>query len=190
MAKTATTHSPQSSELAEFSRVFEKHHDLVFRLCYRMTGNRSVAEDLTQDVFFNAYKSHQEFRNDSRISTWLYRIAVNASLNYETRKKRVRWFSLDVFFSPEADESFQDLICTSDTPHTQMEQSERGECILKAINSLPPKQRVALLSNKYDGLSYDEIALAMNCSVGAVRSYIFRAKQTLSRKLNSSKELL
>ena len=178
------------SELTEFSRLFEKHHDLVFNLCYRMIGNRSVAEDLTQDVFFNAYKAHREFRNDSQVSTWLYRIAVNVSLNYETRKKRVRWFSLDVFFNPEADESFQDLICTSDTPHTQMEQSEREECILKAINSLPPKQRIALLSNKYDGLSYEEIALAMNCSVGAVRSYIFRAKLTLSRKLSSERKLL
>ncbi|MFH0990253.1 MAG: RNA polymerase sigma factor [bacterium] len=188
MAKITDAKLLQNSALSDFKELFETYHDLIFSVCYRMTGNRTVAEDLTQDVFFNAYKAHHEFRNDSQISTWLYRIAVNVSLNYETRKKRVKWFSLDVFLNPEADEAFQDLFCTNDTPQAQLEQAEREQRILKAINSLPPKQRIALLSNKYEGLSYEAIALSMNCSVNAVRSYIFRAKQTLSRKLNLSKE--
>jgi len=179
----------KSAELIEFSELFEKYYDLVFRLCYRMTGNRSVAEDLAQDVFLKACKAYREFRNESHVSTWLYRIAMNVSLNHEMRKKRLRWLSLDVLVNPETDELFEDLICTSGTPHEQLVQAEREATILKAINLLPPKQRIALLSNKYDSLSYEAIALAMNCSVDAVRSYIFRAKQTLSRKLNSSKEL-
>jgi len=190
MRKIADTKSLHNSALADFKELFETYHDLIFSLCYRMTGNRTVAEDLTQDVFLNAYKGHCEFRNDSHISTWLYRIAVNVSLNYETKKKRVRWLSLDAILNPEANEAFQDLFCCSPTPQAQMEQAEREQRILKAINSLPPKQRIAFLSNKYRGLSYEEVALAMNCSVDSVRSYIFRAKQTLSRKLNSSKEML
>jgi len=179
----------KSAELIEFSGLFEKYYDRIFGLCYRMTGNRAVAEDLAQDVFLKACKAYHDFRNESHVSTWLYRIAMNVSLNHEMRKKRLRWLSLDVLVNPETDELFQDLICTGDTPHDQLEQAEREETILKAINSLPPKQRVALLSNKYDGLSYEEIALAMNCSVDAVRSYIFRAKQTLSKKLNSLNKL-
>ena len=156
---------------------------MVFNVAYRMLQNRNDAEDVTQDVFFQAYKSLKRFRGESQVSTWLYRIAVNRSLNHQRKKKYERWLPFD-FDTTEQHES-RPVLTTSaeENPDVLAEKSDTERIVQAAINSLPEQQRVALLLHRYDGLSYEAIAKIMECSVASVESRLHRAKQALVKKL-------
>jgi RNA polymerase sigma-70 factor (ECF subfamily) len=148
-----------------------------------MTCNRQEAEDLTQEVFLNAYKSLNRFRLESKLSTWLYRIAINHCFNQQAKKKRQRWLSLDFISDLDIDQNPALLHSANNRPDTVLEQKETELIIQKCINSLPRQQRIAIILNRYEGCTYQEIANVMQCSVASVESRLFRAKQNLYRKL-------
>ena len=173
----------QSGDHSAFRELYEMYASMVFNVSCRMLGNRHESEDVTQDVFISAYRSIKEFRSDSRLSTWLYRIAVNHCLNHQARKKREKWISLDVFSSSDADQHSSVTISKEHSPDRMLERRETEVIVQNAINTLPKQQRIALVLHRYEGLSYDEIAKIMECSVSSVESRIFRAKQNLYKKL-------
>lgn len=153
-----------------------------------MLQNREDAEDVTQDVFLQAYKSLKHFRGESNISTWLYRIAVNFSLNLQRKRKVKRWISINAestsSITKENDEfSFDIAGPIEETPGAILEKKEMEQVVLKAINALPNQQRVALLLSRYEGLSYEDIAKIMDVSVASVESRLHRAKQNLVKML-------
>lgn len=162
--------------------LFNTHNKKIFNLCLKMLGNQSEAEELTQDIFFKAYTSLNQFRSESNISTWLYRIAINLCLNYQRKKRYEQWLSLD-FLS----ESLSGKKYNSDTPKNRpdiiAEKKELEHIVQKAINSLPSQQRIALILRIYDGLSYQEISEIMKCSISSVESRLHRAKENLAKKL-------
>lgn len=168
-----------SADPTAFRDLFEAYNRMVFNICYRMTANRQEAEDLTQEVFLNTYKSIGRFRSESKLSTWLYRITINHCLNQQAKKKRQRWLSLD-FISDSEIEQNPALV---HRPDIGLEQKESELIIQKCINSLPKQQRIAIILSRYEGLSYQEIAVVMHCSVSSVESRLFRAKQNLYNKL-------
>ncbi len=177
----------QEGDHSAFKKLFDDYKIMVFNVCLSMLSNQQEAEDITQDVFFQAYKSIKRFRAESRLSTWLYRIAVNHCLNHQRRKKQARWLSLDFILESQGEKN-QDVqtlsvIASGDSPDVVLEKSERKRVVQQAINSLPKKQRIVVILHRYEGLSYKEIAEVMKCSLASVESRLHRAKVNLTKKL-------
>jgi RNA polymerase sigma-70 factor (family 1) len=171
----------KAGNMSAFKELFDDYSSLVFNVALRMLQNKEDAEDITQDTFLQSYVSIKNFRSEARLSTWLYRIAVNTSLNFQRKRKRERWLSLD--FGSDESEDPREVASTDANPQDNLERNEIELVVQKAINSLPKKQRISLLLYRYEGLSYEEIAKVMNVSVPSVESRLHRAKQALAVKL-------
>lgn len=167
-----------------FRILVEKYQAMVYKACFHILNNYQDAEDVAQDTFVEAYLSIANFRGDAKISTWLYRIAINKSKNL---LRKNRWQALmqrfDKYLPGEKPVAFD----TEDrSAHEDMhlyEKSEDQKVLWKAIENLPENQRIAFTLNKYDELSYQEIAEVMQTSLSAVESLIHRAKLNLQKKL-------
>jgi RNA polymerase sigma-70 factor (ECF subfamily) len=167
-----------------FKALVDQYKDLVLNTCYNLIGNRQDAEDVSQEVFFQVYKKVKNFRGEAKISTWLYRIAVNRSLNFVRDNKRFRWLkSLSSLPEDKGQRAEEVPASDSDRPDVALEEKERNVIVQKAIDSLPGKQRAAFVLHKYEGLSYKEIAKILECTLSSVESLIHRAKSNLQRKL-------
>lgn len=169
-------------KIAEFEKIIIKYQTMVFRTAIGFVHLKEDAEDLTQEVFLNAYNSWNNFRGDSEISTWLYRIAINLSLNFIEKSKRKNFLQLtgDTFiylFNRDNGEK---------NPQQQLEISEQEKIVKAAIDSLPEKQRIAFVLSKYDDLPQKEIASIMKISEGAIEQLLQRAKANLQRKLEQT----
>jgi len=167
-----------------FRVLVDKYRQLVVNTCFGLVHNIEDAEDIAQEVFIEVFRSISDFRGESKISTWLYRIAVNRSLNYIRDNKRRKWFT-----------SIEDTAKSKKTiPHDvhnenyhdtnrEIENKQRAEILHKAIDGLPKNQKIAFTLNKYENLSYKEISEVMLLSVSSVESLIHRAKKNLQKKL-------
>ncbi|MFN8206766.1 MAG: RNA polymerase sigma factor [Bacteroidales bacterium] len=165
-----------------FRVMVEIYQEMVFRTCMGILHNREDADDIAQEVFIEIYTSLVNFRSQSKLSTWVYRIAVNKSLNHLKRLRRKKLFtriedlvtgrSGGQMPEPAADASDKGLV-----------DQERTDILQLALNSLPENQRVAFVLFRYDDLSQKEIAEQMELTVPAVESLIHRAKQALQKKL-------
>ena len=173
----------QQGETIAFDALMMKYQRKLFRLILRLTGNSSEAEDVVQETFIKAYSALPHFRGDSAFYTWLYRIAINTAKNFlDNRGRRVPVSmdatGFDMEFSQER-ESLRDLA----TPESVLASKQMMQTINLAMEELPDDLRRALSLREVDGLSYDEIALVMNCPIGTVRSRIFRARESIAIKL-------
>jgi RNA polymerase sigma-70 factor (ECF subfamily) len=170
-----------------FKQLYDVYHPYVYNICYRFTGNREDAEDTTQDVFIKIYHAIAKFKGDAKLSTWIYRIAVNTYLKKERRKKLDYWFSLD-FLSPDKEKLLP--VSPEDLPDRRIEILETERIVQRAVQQLPAKQRTALILHRYENLKYEEIAEIMNTSISAVESLLHRAKENLAKKLIPLKKSL
>ncbi len=160
-----------------FRYLIEREQEHILRVCIGFLHNREDAEDIAQDVFIELIRSLENFRGEASISTWLYRIAVNKSLNFLQKRKRERLIlSLQELIGLKEPQSKQQ-------PVQQLELKEQQLKISQAIDSLPENQRIAYTLVKYDDLSYQEVAEIMNISHSSVESLMFRAKSKLQKKL-------
>ena len=176
--------SGHSIQEDDFSTIVAEHQDMVLNTCYRFVLNREDAEDIAQEVFLEAYRSLDSFRQESKLSTWLYRIAVTKSLDHLRKKKRKKRFSSlkrVMGFNDPAEELA--LPSSIETPAEALSGSERTEILQSALDSLPDNQKTAFLLSKYDGYSNQEIADVMQTTVSAVESLVHRAKKNLQKKL-------
>ncbi len=158
-----------------FEEFFEAHKLKVMNLCYGMVHDREIAEDLVQDIFVEVYASAHKFQGKSKLSTWLYRIAVNKTINY-LRKEKIKKFFVNV------DERKHSLE-TDFRADWSMEEKEKFYHIDKIIDSLPSKQKQAFVLFVYDELPQKEIAEIMNVSLASVEVLVFRAKQKIKEKI-------
>ena len=167
-----------------FKTLVDRHQGLVINACYHILGNREDAEDVAQEVFFQVYRSARSFRQQSKLSTWLYRVSVNRSLNFIRDNRRFRWLKKVGTSSSDLSEGKTDPPAPeSDRPDAALEKRERREIIRRALASLPEKQRAAFVLHKYEGLPYKEIAEIMERSLSSVESLIHRAKLNLQKKI-------
>jgi len=169
-------------DIDKFKTIISEYQTMVFRTAMGFVHSKEDAEDLTQEVFIRAYRSLYTFRADAEISTWLYRITINLSLNHIEQQKRRNFFqtvgdSLSDFFNRQSDEK---------NPHQLLEEIELKKSIQTAIDTLPDKQRTAFILSKYDDLSQQEIAAVMEITEGAVEQLLQRAKAKLREKLNKN----
>ena len=160
-----------------FRELVEEYKQMVYNVCYGFVKNSDDAEDISQDVFLSVYKNMKRFKQESKLSTWIYRIAVNRSLNFARKKK-----FLSLFGTKPEEERIPPAGQDAEANYG-LERSESGEVIRKALNSLPENQRTAFVLSNVEGFSYKEISEIMKCSVSAVESRIHRAKMSLQKKL-------
>ncbi len=183
MTETELTKEIKSGSARAFDEMVAAYKDMVVNTCYGFLRDRHDAEDIAQDVFLEVHRSIHTFQEKSKLSSWLYRIAVNKSLNLAKKKKRRQLMSsLQARFGGE--ESPAEIPDTNmPNPQADLEQAERVQILQRAIDSLAENQRIAFTLSKYEQLSYKEIAEVMATTLPAVESLMNRAKMNLQKKL-------
>ncbi len=156
-----------------FDELVKENRDKMFALVYRMTGNRESALDLLQDTFFTAFKKMDRFRGDAAFSSWLYRIASNLSINFLRRKKIVSFLPFSGVHEETQKYEMTDLA----------ESSELMERAARAVESLPPKQRLVFNLRFYEQMSFPEIAAILDRSESAVKTNYQKAVEKLRDRL-------
>jgi RNA polymerase sigma-70 factor (ECF subfamily) len=153
-----------------FARLVQRHQDRIFNLAYRYTRDRQDAEELTQEIFFRAWRHAGSFRGDAAFATWLYRLGINVCLNQRQRKKtRPDHLPLSAEHAADGALAGAELLA-----------SERELRLKSAMDALPARQRLALVLASFEEQSYEEIAVVMEVSVASVESLLFRARRNLA----------
>ncbi len=155
-----------------FREIAAEHGDMIFRVAYSLSGNSDTAKDISQDVLIRLFKHIKGFAGRSSLRTWIYRITVNTSI--EHTKKRS--------FLPLINTMFQRPDPRSD-PLRELQRGERQERLLKAISSLPERQKEALTLSKLEGLRYEEVARILKAKIGTVSALINQATGNLRKIL-------
>jgi RNA polymerase sigma-70 factor (ECF subfamily) len=159
-----------------FDTIVERHRRAVYQVCYRFVNNHEDASDLAQDAFVRAWKGLKNFKGQSALSTWLYRIAVNVCLNRKAEKRRIT----------EPIETTEHVADTRiEGAHHALVREERAVVVRRAIANLPEKQRATLILRTYHEMSHQEIADVLGTSVGAAKANLFHALNSLKKILGS-----
>jgi len=165
-----------------FEVLVRRHQASVLNLVYRYVGNKTKAQDLAQEVFIRVWRAADRYEPKAKFATWIYSITVNLCLNemkFGKKRKMIPW-------EVGKEEPSSVYETDSEVPHSPEDlllAKERSRRISESLQSLPENQRMALILKRYDGLSYEEIAKVMGCSVPAVESLLVRAKRGLQEKL-------
>ena len=170
-----------------FSELVNEHWNKIYNRANSLLDNHQDAEEVAQDTFIKARKSIGSFRGDCSISTWLYHIATNLARNkhwYWLRRKRPQSISLDMQVDGEGSATLCDILTLdAETPAEQVDSEEFMRNLPKAIDALPPKYAQVIKMRNEQDLSYEEIASALNISVGTVKSRLSRAREYLRDEL-------
>lgn len=158
---------------AAFDVIVTRHQRHVYQICYRFVGNHEDAADLAQDVFVRAYRGLNKFKGDSALGTWLYRVAVNTSLNKVAVKQPIM----------EPLDAAPRLETRGEHPDRALMRGEDAVRVRNAIRRLPPRQRATLVLRMYRELPHEEIAAILGSSVGAVKANFFHAMANLRKLL-------
>ena len=173
----------QRGDKSAFDLLVRKYQHKVVKLVLRYVRNPAEAEDIAQEAFIKAYRALPQFRGDSAFYTWMYRIAINTAKNsLASRDRSPIRYDLDLT-DPEESHSVQARLQDPDTPEGMALTEEIRLIVNSAIDALPEELKTAIVLRELDGLSYEEIAAAMECPVGTVRSRIFRAREAIDKRL-------
>ncbi|MDY6946925.1 MAG: RNA polymerase sigma factor RpoE [Pseudomonadota bacterium] len=172
----------QAGDQTAFNLLVLKYQHRVLKLVGRFVNDAAEAEDVAQEAFLKAYRALASFRGDSAFYTWLYRIAINTAKNaLVSQRRRPVDFDLDLQDPDQYDR--QAKLKEADTPEGVLLTEEIRTVVEEAMEQLPEDLRTAIVLRELEGLSYEEIAEAMDCPVGTVRSRIFRAREAIDKKL-------
>ncbi len=166
-----------TSALRELMR---RHEARVRRLACRFAGSDAAAADLVQEVFFKVYTSAGSYRPKARFTTWLYRITANHCLNYIRSSKKN---PLQQLADPLEEAGPKAPVATAGTQLSDLEKKERALLVRQAVDSLPERQRMAILLLRFEGMTYREAAQALSCSVSALEALVYRGFETLKKRL-------
>jgi RNA polymerase sigma-70 factor (ECF subfamily) len=172
----------QRNERGAFDLLVLKYQHKVVKLVARLLRDPAEAEDVAQEAFVKAYRALGSFRGDSAFYTWLYRIAVNTARNAIASRQR-RPLDYETELSESEQSNLASRLRHTDTPEATALSEEIRVTVNHAIEQLPEDLRTAIVLREVEGLSYEEIAAAMDCPVGTVRSRIFRAREAIDRAL-------
>lgn len=174
----------QAGKQAAFSRLLDDYQQKVFGTCISFIPNKEDAEDVAQEVFLEVFKSISKFKGDSKLSTWIYKIATNKCLEFIRKKNSKKRFAfMQTIFGNEIPLDKTSYFTEVNHPGVLLENKEKSTIIFKAINTLSESQRVVFTLAKVDGKSYQEIVEITGRSLSSVESLIFRAKKNLQEKL-------
>ncbi|MBU6410430.1 MAG: sigma-70 family RNA polymerase sigma factor [Verrucomicrobia bacterium] len=170
-------------DLAAYDELIKRYQERIYATIYHMTANHEDANDLAQESFLKAFQALKSFKGGSSFYTWLYRIAVNKTINFLKHRKTRTHLSLnDLDFNAEHDPDLVALI-SEKTPRRDAGLSELQEKLNTAMLKLSEPHRLVVVLHDVQGLSHDEIAKVMNCNIGTVRSRLFYARQQLQALL-------
>jgi RNA polymerase sigma-70 factor (ECF subfamily) len=172
----------QKGEKRAFDLLVAKYQHKVTSLISRYIHDWSEAQDVAQETFIRAYRALGNFRGDSQFYTWLYKIAVNTAKNHLVSLGR-RPPSEDIDAQDAVQFDAGTRLRDTDTPEHELMRQEIERTVAKTVEALPEELRMAITLREVDGLSYEEIAEAMDCPIGTVRSRIFRARDAIDQKL-------
>ncbi|KPK59153.1 MAG: RNA polymerase sigma factor RpoE [Gammaproteobacteria bacterium] len=172
----------QRGDKAAFDVLVARYQHKVVKLIMRYVKDQAEALDVAQEAFIKAYRAMPRFRGDSAFYTWLYRIAINTAKNHLVAARR-RPLNYDLDIQDPEQYDMQARLKDVDTPEATLLSEEIRETVNRAIEGLPEDLRTAIMLRELEGMSYEEIATAMECPVGTVRSRIFRAREAIDKRL-------
>jgi RNA polymerase sigma-70 factor, ECF subfamily len=172
----------QRGDKAAFDVLVLKYQHKIVKLVSRYVYDRSEALDVAQEAFLKAWRALPDFRGESAFYTWLYRIAINTAKNHLVAQSRR---PLDQGLDLQDPEQYEigARLRDHETPERLLLTEEIKQTVIRAIEELPDELRTAIMLRELEGLSYEEIAQAMDCPIGTVRSRIFRAREAVDEKL-------
>jgi len=170
--------------ISAYDELVRRYQERIYATVYHMTSNHEDANDLTQDTFVKAYRAIKSFKGDSSFYTWIYRIAVNKTINFlKQRKNRVHMSLNDLDFQAENDPDLVALV-SDKTPRRELGLAELQEKLNSAMQKLSEHHRMVVTLHDIQGLSHEEIGNIMDCNVGTVRSRLFYARQQMQALLS------
>jgi len=170
-------------DLKAYDELVKRYQERIYATIYHMTSNHEDANDLAQESFIKAFSALKSFKGGSTFYTWLYRIAVNKTINFLKQRKNKYHLSLnDIDFNAEHDPDLMALI-SDKTPTRDVALSELQKKLNEALLKLSEPHRMVVVLHDVQGLSHDEIADVMNCNIGTVRSRLFYARQQMQGQL-------
>jgi len=172
----------QAGDRRAFDLLVLKYQHKIVQLVGRYVRDPTEAMDVAQEAFIKAYRALPTFRGDSAFYTWLYRIAINTAKNYLVAARR-RPVDYDLDLQDPEQYDVQVRLKDTDTPEGLLLTNEIRHTVEKAISQLPEDLRTAIILRELEGMRYEEIAQAMDCPVGTVRSRIFRAREAIAKRL-------
>ena len=171
-------------DLAAYDELVKRYQERIYATIYHMTSNHEDANDLAQEAFIKAFQALKSFKGGSSFYTWLYRIAVNKTINFLKQRKHKHHFSLnDLDFNTEHNPDLVALI-SEKTPHRDAGLAELQKKLNESLLKLSEPHRMVVVLHDVQGVSHDEIAEIMGCNVGTVRSRLFYARQQLQGHLS------
>lgn len=179
-------HRAKRGDISAFEDLISGYEKKVYNTAYRFFNNAEDAMDVSQEIFIKVFTSLRRFREDSSFSTWLYRIAVNTCIDF-LRKKRedVLPIKEEIVMDDKTKLGFQ-----TELPEEFMEKQEVKQAIMKAISTLPEEQRICIILRDVQGFSYTEISDVLSCSLGTVKSRLFRGRRALKENLKDPEPFL
>jgi RNA polymerase sigma factor (sigma-70 family) len=170
-----------------FRELVIRYQSVVVNTCYTFVLNKEDAEDVAQEVFLEVYRSIVSFKGDSMLSTWLYRISVNKSIDHLRNKKRKKRIQNIIGFFDRENRQIIDIASDYPDPSATIEQEELVQLLHSAVTRLPHNQKIAFTLNKFDQLPASEVAIVMDLSIASVESLLHRAKQNLREILSQQR---
>jgi len=174
-------HKAQGGDNLAFEQLVTRYEGKIYNLVFHLTGNKTIAKDILQETFIQAYRSIKKFRGKSKFSTWLYKIAVNYCL-MQRRKKKIT-VSLDEYLKTDKDEAPRQIPDWADSPSASIDNSELKEKLNSALDELPDDYRSVVVLSDVEGMSNKEINKVLGLSVSAVKSRLHRVRLFLREKL-------
>jgi RNA polymerase sigma-70 factor (ECF subfamily) len=172
----------QKGDKKAFDLLINKYQHRIISLVARYVSDQTEALDVAQEAFIKAYRAIPRFRGDSAFYTWLYRIAINTAKNWLVAKKR-RPPTSDIDAADAEKYDMDSRLKEQGTPENELMREEIRRTVYDTIAELPDDLRTAIILREMDGMSYEEIAVTMDCPIGTVRSRIFRAREAIHEKL-------
>jgi len=167
---------------AAFQALVERHRSMVYRVAYQFAGNHFDAEDIAQEVFIKVYRSLDKFRQDAQLSSWMYRIVMNACIDHRRRMLP----SGAAPFGEEAEHKMMNTVEDRPGPEEHAYAGELGQMLEVEIGRLPPGQRVVFVMRQHQGLKLGEIAEALGLAEGTVKRQLHAAVHRLRHALNTA----
>jgi RNA polymerase sigma-70 factor, ECF subfamily len=161
---------------AAWKTLYLRHRDRVFRIALRFLEEEASARDVTQEVFISLFAHARSYRSTGSFPSYLRRVTVNRCMN-------LRASAHETHRAASADAALQDVVDSAPDPEARLQCEQTAAAVRAAIAALPPRQRMAVVLSRFEGLSYEEIASTLECSISSVESLLFRARQGLARSL-------
>jgi RNA polymerase sigma-70 factor, ECF subfamily len=172
-----------AGDASAFQRLVEQHRSMVYRVAYQFAGNHQDAEDIAQEVFVKVYRSLHSFRHDAQLSSWLYRIVMNACIDHKRRGALIG----AAVWGREGEDQMQEIPEDAPGPERRAYAGQLGEVLASEIRRLPAGQRMVLVMRHYQGMKLSEIAAALGLAEGTVKRQLHAAVHRLRKSLTAAK---